>query len=188
MGKRKLETALATYKFKSPVDAEVIWRPYQLRPNAPPEGVPKPPDTPDNPRVGSRLKAAGAAVDIDFTGKTDRSPNTLVAHGLLDYALERRGPKGQNEVQEALFRAYFTDGVYPDVEGATSVAVSCGMDREDVAAALSDGDRVRRVQEEVYRNYNAVDGGVPFFLFNGRPAFSGAQDPSSFHNVFDKLL
>lgn len=110
-----------------------------------------------------------------------------MAHTLLDYALERRGPTGQNEVQEALFRAYFTDGIYPDVEGATTVAVSCGMDGGEVAAALRDPARLKKVQEEVYRNYQAVEGGVPFFLFNGRPAFSGAQDPAMFHQVFDQL-
>eukprot|EP00567_Pseudictyota_dubia_P015701 CAMPEP_0197456602 /NCGR_PEP_ID=MMETSP1175-20131217/43824_1 /TAXON_ID=1003142 /ORGANISM="Triceratium dubium, Strain CCMP147" /LENGTH=211 /DNA_ID=CAMNT_0042990723 /DNA_START=57 /DNA_END=692 /DNA_ORIENTATION=+ len=188
--KRKLEKALATYRSSGggSVEAEVIWRPYQLRPQAPPEGVPKPPDTPDNPRVGRRLKEAGEPVGINFTGKTDRSPNTLVAHALLDYTLEKAGHQKQNEVQEALFKGYFTDGVYPDVDGATSIGVSCGLDEQEVKAALTDEAGLKKVQETVYRNYNLVDGGVPFFIINGRGAFSGAQDPSTFHRVFDRLL
>ena len=52
---------------------------YQLRPNHPPEGVLKAPDTPDNPRVGQRMREMGEANGIKFTGKCDRSPNTLLA-------------------------------------------------------------------------------------------------------------
>ena len=83
----------------------------------------KPPNTPDNPRVGRHLKTAGEAVRINFTGLTDRSPNTLVSHALLEYALEKHGQKKQNEVQEALFQGYFTDGVYPDLSNVASIGV-----------------------------------------------------------------
>lgn len=64
-------------------DVTINWVPYQLRPQHPPEGVAKPPDTPDNPRVGQRMKAMGAADGINFTGKCDRSPNTLLSHVLM---------------------------------------------------------------------------------------------------------
>lgn len=134
------------------------------------------------------MKMAGEAVGIDFTGKTDRSPNTLVAHALLEYALENHGPEKQNEVQEALFKGYFTDGVYPDVSNATAIAVSCGLDGEEVGRALVDEGRLRKVREAVRRNYDAVDGGVPTFVVNGRRVFSGAQDPSTFHRAFGMLL
>ena len=71
----------------------VIWRPFLLRPNEPLEGTPKAPNTPDNPRVGVQLKAAGAAAGIDFTGKTDRAPNTLLAHSLLSHVLDTEPQK-----------------------------------------------------------------------------------------------
>ena len=69
MGKRKLEEAITrcpSYTF------DVSWEPYFLRPNMPEEGIEKAPNTPDNPRVGARMKQAGASVGIDFTGKCDR--------------------------------------------------------------------------------------------------------------------
>lgn len=188
VGKRKLETALKTYP-GGPIEAQVTWRPYQLRPDAPLEGVLKSPNTPSNPRVPPRLKAAGAAVGIDFTGKTDRSPNTLLSHLLLDYALEEHGWEKQNEVQEILFQSYFTDGVFPDEENLISLAGKCGMDRTKVEATLQDEKLLEKVRKEVKANYGAVHGqGVPFFILNGRPAFSGAQDPATFHRVFDLLL
>lgn len=166
----------------------MIWRPYQLRPQAPEAGVPKPPDTPDNPRVGRRLKSAGEAVGIDFSGKTDRSPNTLVAHALLEHALEKGGSEKQNEVQEALFKAYFTDGIYPDVDSVKSIGVSCGLDAYGVESALTDATTLKQVQQKVHQNYGVVDGGVPTFIINNQPAFSGAQDPATFHRAFDSML
>jgi predicted DsbA family dithiol-disulfide isomerase len=69
VGKRKMETAMAMFPQHT---FAVTWQPFLLRPNAPREGVLKAPDTPDNPRVGARMKGAGQAVGIDFTGKCDR--------------------------------------------------------------------------------------------------------------------
>eukprot|EP00615_Pteridomonas_danica_P018520 CAMPEP_0114407662 /NCGR_PEP_ID=MMETSP0102-20121206/22093_1 /TAXON_ID=38822 ORGANISM="Pteridomonas danica, Strain PT" /NCGR_SAMPLE_ID=MMETSP0102 /ASSEMBLY_ACC=CAM_ASM_000212 /LENGTH=49 /DNA_ID=CAMNT_0001574207 /DNA_START=194 /DNA_END=343 /DNA_ORIENTATION=+ len=46
----------------------------------PEDGTPKSPATPDNPRVGTRLKNAGLNSNINFTGLTDRAPNSIEAH------------------------------------------------------------------------------------------------------------
>ena len=138
--------------------------------------------------MGRRLKSAGEEVGIDFTGKTDRSPNTLAAHALLEYALEKGGSQKQNDVQEALFRGYFTEGVYPDVTNLKAIGSSCGLDGNDVSEYLNDESNLKKVQQKVQQNYNIVDSGVPCFIINDRRAFSGAQDPSTFHQVFDMLL
>ena len=94
-------------------EVEVVWKPFLLRPTMPVEGVEKTPATPDNPRVNPRLKEAGESVGIDFTGLTDRYPNSVDAHRLLAFALRTAGSAAQGELSEALFKAYFTDGVYP---------------------------------------------------------------------------
>jgi predicted DsbA family dithiol-disulfide isomerase len=194
VGKRKLETALKTYSNKNIVDAQIIWKPYQLRPGTPIEGTPKEPDTPDNPRVGLRLKGAGASVGIDFTGKTDRTPNTLLAHVLLEYTLDKYGWKMQNEMQEAIFQSYFTDGIFLSKENLVSIATKVLGDkknnsRHEIEFALEDESLIQKARDEIMKNLQKNRGhGVPFFMFNGRHAFSGAQDPKSFHQVFDYLL
>jgi len=134
------------------------------------------------------MKAAGQAAGIDFTGKTDRSPNTLDAHVLLDYVLEEGGPAKQNEVQERLFKAYFTDGVFPDKENLTRLATECGLDGDKIKEALEDDGRRYRTEGIIAENSKRVVGGVPYFIFNGRPAFSGARPPEAFHEVFNILL
>ena len=152
-------------------------------------GVAKAPDTPDNPRVGARMKSGGLAVGIDFTGKTDRYPNTFDAHVLLDYVLDEHGPTMQNKMQERLFKAYFTDGIFPDKDNlARLLANECGLDSNKAKEALEDDGRRYKVKGIISENSQRVTGGVPYFIINGRPVFSGARGPEVFHEVFNMLL
>ena len=79
MGKRNLESAIAALPPSAP-PVSVGWKPFFLRPNMPPGGVEKGPGN----RVGDRLKQAGAQVGIDFTGLTDRYPNTVKEPSIND--------------------------------------------------------------------------------------------------------
>lgn len=159
-----------------------------LRPNTPSEGRPKPPNTPDNPRVGRHMKAAGASVGIDFTGKCDRTPNTLLGHTLLEFALENHGIATQNELAERIFKMYYTDGIFPDANNLSTVGQECGLKKGDIEAVLNDDERLEKTQVAINRNARKIRSGVPFFVFNGQPSFSGAQDPSTFHQIFDQLV
>jgi predicted DsbA family dithiol-disulfide isomerase len=187
VGKRNLETAIR----QSPqYDVTVRWKPYQLRPDNPREGVEKAPNTAENPRVGARMKQAGQSVGIDFTGKCDRSPNTLYAHTLLAYVADKHGFAAQNKVQERLFQAYFTDGHYPSIDNlCTLVAEVQDIDPPvDVPAlrrVFEEAELEKTVAQEVRQN-SKVANGVPFFYFNGKPAFSGAQPPAAFAECFEK--
>mmetsp|Transcript_69945 Transcript_69945/g.145828 ORF Transcript_69945/g.145828 Transcript_69945/m.145828 type:complete len:193 (-) Transcript_69945:337-915(-) len=189
-----MEAAIARF----PNDNFVInWKPYFLRPNHPRDGVAKSPDTPENPRVGQRMKAAGLAVDIDFTGKCDRSPNSIFAHCLLAYALDKHGPQVQGAVQERLFHGYFTAGIYPDVDNLVALVTRMAeeekagegkgtlsaLDPAEVRRVLESGELEQQIMQEA-KKYSTQVQGVPFFYINGQPAFSGAQDPNTFAEVF----
>ena len=169
----------------SSYDFTVRWLPFLLRPEMPLEGKPKPPDTPDNPRAGARLKAAGNAVGIDFTGKTDRSPNTIAAHTLLSHALETRGPEVQDALAEVIFRHYFTDGLYPDSENLLTAAKEVGLDEAAALTALADNSLQEKAKEEALKMSRKGIHGVPYFFINGNAAFSGAQDPETFKKAFE---
>ena len=82
MGKRNLESAIAALPPSAP-PVSVGWKPFLLRPNMPPDGVDKGPGN----RVNPRLKQAGANVGIDFTGLTDRYPNTIKEKTLNDFRM-----------------------------------------------------------------------------------------------------
>jgi len=184
VGKRNLETALK--QSNRPVsDVKVIWKPFQLRPNSPEEGRLKAPDTPENPRVGHHLREAGNRVGIDFTGKTDRAPNTLKAHTLLRFALEQQEILNdftiQNQLSEVLFRKYFTDGEFVGDENILAAAAAeVGLDRKEALKYMANESNLRKVRLEAKENSARGVSGVPTFFFNGVPAFSGAQPPERF--------
>lgn len=154
----------------------------------PPDGRLKQ-ETDPKKRAGARLKAAGARAGIDFTGLTDRSPNSTLAHSLMKHVLDTDGPNTQNKLSEILFRHYFTDGRYPNAENVRDAAVEAGVKDVDAAmAAALDRSVQDSVKQEV--RYYSSEGvsGVPFFIVDGKPAFSGAQPKEMFRSVLEQAL
>lgn len=124
------------------------------------------------------MKAAGKAVGIDFTGKCDRAPNSVGAHTLLKYF---EGKASQNHLQEVLFRKYFTDGLYPDANNLRAAAEEAGAeDLDEAMAYVASKDANKAVAAEAAGYSRQGVNGVPFFVFNGEPQFSGAQPVSTF--------
>lgn len=165
---------------------DVTWEPYFLRPNMPEEGIEKAPDTPENPRVGARMKQAGAAVGINFTGKCDRAPNTMKAHCLSEYIKNKHGNELQNQFQEKVFEAYFTTGLYPSIDNLISLLPSIGLSDDEANKArevLESGELENTVASKASRFSRQIRG-VPFFIINNEPAFSGAQDVNTFVSLF----
>lgn len=145
----------------------------------PEEGMEKP-GGPGRHQVGDRLRQGGQAAGIDFTGLCPRAPNTVKAHALLTHVLETSGAAKQDQLQEVLFRNYFTDGTYPDVENLVAAAEEVGVSGGDARTVLEDGRYESRVRTEAAQASRSGISGVPYFSFNGKPAFSGAQPPASF--------
>ena len=173
----------------SPADVSISWRPFFLRPNTPKEGTPKDPNTPPERRASPRLKAAGAKVGIDFTGLTDRYPNSTTVHTLMAYALEHDGAGVQNALAEVTFRHYFTDGKYPNDENLRAAAVEAGVKDPDAAMTYANDPTNQAVMKNEARFYSSQGvSGVPFFIINGKPAASGAQPPSHFKSLLEQAL
>lgn len=146
-------------------------------------GIAKAPHTPDNPRVGQRLKAAGASVGIDFTGLCDVYPNTVRAHVLLSLAADR--PNIQDKLADKLFYGYYTAGDSPsDVDTLLKYAKEVGLEEKLVTDALENPAYAQQVMKEASASSRAGISGVPYFFLNGQPYFSGAQSPSKFIGSF----
>ena len=170
----------------------VRWLPFLLRPDEPRDGTPKAPDTPDNRRVGVRLKQAGSSVGIEFTGMTDRSPNTIEAHALLDFALQHEQQGGadavglQNRLMEVLFRQYFTDGIYPDAIALRAAAEEVGLNVDAAMAFCGDESNWEVIRKADLGYKQAGIQGVPYFVVNGAGVFSGAQPPTELVTAFEE--
>jgi predicted DsbA family dithiol-disulfide isomerase len=176
---------MAMDEVKDKYDFKVGWKPFLLRPNMPMTGKAKPPNTPDNPRVNPRMKAAGAAVGIDFTGLCDVYPNTVRAHVLLSLVADR--PDIQDKLADNIFYGYYTAGENPnDIGTLLTYAKGVGLEEKSVADALENPAKRQQVMKEASLASQQGISGVPYFFLNSQPYFSGAQSPSAFVKAFQQ--
>ncbi len=182
VGLRRLEKALALYAERHPQSPppEVNWHPFQLNPDLAPEGI----DRGEYVRtkfgsraaeVYDRVKAVGLSEGIAFNFEgIARQPNTRVAHSLI--AVAEPGA-AQNRVVQALFDAYFiANRDLTDAHTLAQVAREAGLDEQRVAQALNDADLHAQVSQSDERARSVGISGVPFFIFNGEYAVSGAHE------------
>ena len=187
IGKRRFERAQAG----RPTDLAVEWRPFQLNPDMPAEGV-------DRMRylvakfgseervaeIFSAIEQAGEAEGIEFVfERIARTPNTVDSHRLIEYAGAR---DAQDGVVESLFHRYFERGEDIGDRGVlTAAGVDGGLDEDDLRRYLDGDDGVDDVKKESEAASRAGISGVPCFIFDGRYAISGAQPPDVFERVFE---
>jgi predicted DsbA family dithiol-disulfide isomerase len=173
IGKRRLKKAVAAVD--QPV--KVRWCPFQLNPQMPKEGISRREyrikkfgSWERSLELDAKVIAVGQAEGIQFNfDKIGRTPNTLDAHRLIWLAGRQNV---QDEVVEALFRAYFTDGrEISNLATLIDVVAEAGLDRGAAEAFLHEGDGMEAVNET--RRFR-VDG-VPFFIVNGEITLAGAQ-------------
>ena len=179
VGKRRLEAAVAS----AGLAVELHWRPFQLDPTIPPAGLDRTAyltgkfgslDKIDT--IHRRLTETGLEVGLPFRFEAiTRAPNTLDAHRVIRWAAS---DGVQDAVVEALFRAYFVEGQdIGDGKTLVRIAGSCRMDENRVHRLLASGTDLSEVREEIATAGRLGVSGVPFFIFAGRFAVPGAQNP-----------
>ena len=189
IGKRKLELALAELAVREPgLAVEQRWHPFQLNPDLPPEGIPR--EEYLDAKFGGKTRAAeiysrvrrvGADVGISFDfDRISRQPNTLDAHRLIAWAQQRGDANATDLLLERLFRAYFIEGrLLSDREELVRIASDAGLPEDEARLLLASATGLSDVEAED-REARAVGiSGVPFFIFNGKTAVSGAHEPQT---------
>jgi predicted DsbA family dithiol-disulfide isomerase len=192
VGKRRFEKALAL--LGPDFRARVTWRPFELNPDMPTEGIPR-----DEYRIrkfgsldysrqlDAQLASAGVGDGIAFRHDLmKRTPNTFAAHRLI-WLAAREGV--QYALVEILFRAYFTEGRdVGDFDTLAELAAGAGMDRDRVRAFLDSDEGAEDVRRDEAVAQRAGISGVPAFIANGYLLFSGAQQPETIAQVLRKVV
>lgn len=189
IGKHRLDSALAELQDPS---IEVVWRPYQLYPQLPPEGVPRAAFM--KARFGSaaeagdvyqrvRAEAEAEGLNLDFEAIAT-APNTLRAHRLLSWS---EGSGRQHALAEELFRRYFTQGRdVGDVEELAAAASAVDLDGAAALDMLSGADETDKVMAELALARSAGISGVPCFVLDGRFAIPGAQPVDTMRQLIER--
>ncbi len=190
VGKRRLEAALGTLSL--PNDVQLSWRPFELNPEMPAEGITRAEyraqkfGTDRAAELDRNMTAIGREVGINFAFDCmQRTPNTRLAHRLI-WEAGRQGR--QNAIIDRLFRAYFEEAL--DIGSADvlkGLASEAGLEPGSVERVLADSASLDAVVELEQQGYSMGIQGVPFFIVMGKYGISGAQPPELWREALPKI-
>jgi predicted DsbA family dithiol-disulfide isomerase len=186
IGRRRLGEALTLYAEKEPGFRTLVsWHPFQLNPDLPLEGIDRRAyleakfGGPERAaQIYERVCAAGRTVGIDFAfDRIQRQPNTRDAHRLISWA---QSLGSAEDLVERLFRAYFLEGRFVgDRAVLADIAGEAGLSADDARAYLDSDAGADNIEAMDRRVRELGVTGVPFFIFDGRVAVSGAHEAPS---------
>jgi len=180
IGKRRFEAAFELFEHRD--SATVVWRSFELDPNAPRTaqqpvremltakyGV----SLAEADQMQSRVAGIAAQEGLDYRLDLTRRTNTFDAHRLLHHA---KSLGKQAEMKERLMKAYFMEGAAPgDLETLVALAAETGLDALAAREILESGAFADDVRADEERAARLGIRGVPFFLAAGQFGASGAQ-------------
>jgi predicted DsbA family dithiol-disulfide isomerase len=180
VGKRRLESALA--RFPSRDEVEVVWRSFELDPDAPrrrhgsaAEHLAQKYGMSEAQVAASwaRLTELAAADGLEYHLDRTQGGSSFDAHRLIHLGAEHGR---QDEVKERFLRAYFTEG---EAIGEPSVlrrlAIEAGLPADDTDDVLATDRFAAEVRADEDRARLLGINGVPFFAIDERYGVSGAQ-------------
>lgn len=169
---------------------EVVFRPYLLEPDAPPEGA----DLREQlgrkygaarvPEMFERVSRAGAGYGVTFAwDRVRRAPNTVGSHALIAHAPEAR----RRALVDALHRAYFEEGQdIGSAEVLVAIATAAGLEGAAARRAVADAGGIATVRREAAAARARGIRAVPHFVIGDR-TLSGARPHEDFYSAMYAL-
>ena len=200
IGKRHLETALESFRAEHPdTEVQVVWRAYELDPAAPRHvddspaessaqmlsrkyGMPLAEAEAGQEQMAARFRELG----LEFDWRAAKVCSTFDAHRLAVLAAEHGK---SDEVDEAVRTAHFTDGrAISDPAVLRGIGIAAGLPAEDVDRLLAGDELADRVRADIETARGIGVKGVPFFVFDGTLAVSGAQPVEVFGQALERAF
>ncbi len=190
IGKKRLEKAINDYKN---IEFKQIWRPFQLNPGMPPDGMDR------QEYLISKFGSADAAktiydniydeglvegINFNFDSILT-TPNSFNSHRLLALAYKQGI---QENVLDSLFESYFLNGEdIGDPNILLDIAIKHQIDAEDFKTYLSDQENIEPLANEEIEARKMGINSVPTFIVNKQIVINGAQTSENFDIIFKKL-
>lgn len=189
IGKRRLDAALK--EFADPTVA-VLWKPFQLTPELPPEGVDRKAymekkfGAESAREMQAHITELGRADGIDFQfERIEYSPNTFHAHRLIWNA---RQEGHQDTAVEALFRAYFIEGRnIGDQAVLADIGREIGISEDRLHSFTQRNEGAEETKQEISEAYQRGITLVPYFTINQDHWIEGADTVETFVQAFRML-
>ena len=191
IGKRRLEAALSNFAQRDSV--QVVWRSFELDPNAPRQR----PGTLEemlaqkyrvSPQqaaaMNARVTAIAREAGLEYRLANARPGNTFDAHRLLHFADSKRLG---DRAAERIMRAYFSESLPVGERAALArLAPEFGIAESEALAVLESDTWSADVRADEARAAALGVSGVPFFLFDGKTAITGAQPVEAFAEALQR--
>lgn len=192
IGEKHLSMALENFEGKD--DVEIIWRSFELTPDAPKEPTMSGPQwlaeskgmaPAQVEQMLTGLAQRAEAIGLEFNWRDQIIANTFDAHR-VGHAARDAGLGTQWDA--ALKHAYFTEGEnVASPETMREVGEQVGLDTSLIDDVLATEKYADSVNEEIQAARQMGINGVPFFVFDGKLAVSGAQPPEVFTQALNEV-
>lgn len=192
LGKRNFEAAVKQFSGEDQVKTE--WKSFQLNPALGTEGMSTLAYLSEMRGMQEAqvrasfegIRSAGEEKGIVFNFDRAVIVNTAAAHRLIQLAKEKG--KG-DEAEELLFKAHFTDGKnVSDPEVLQEIGEELGLSAAEAESAQTDPRYGQGLDRDLYEARQIGVRGVPFFVFDGKYAVSGAQPSEVFLQTLDRVM
>jgi predicted DsbA family dithiol-disulfide isomerase len=172
-------------KLRKEYDLDVDWRPFFLRPETPPEGMPLPAHIRErikDPNEPLKLRAAREGLKMV---RGDVIPSTRRAHEAAEFA---RAHGKLEPLHAALLRRYWEEGqdLYR-MDVLRGAAVDAGLDPDELQEALESGTYRDAVEKGIDEARELGIHAVPTFIFDDKLAVQGAQELPVFRSAMEQL-
>lgn len=191
IGKRRFEDALQQFAHKDEVEVE--WKSFQLNP-----------DMKTDPSLNINQYLADAkGWNLDYAQQMNNHVTEMAAQVGLTYDFDKAvvansfnahrlghlaKKHGLGEAaEEALFKAYFTDGKnIDDQDTLIDLGVSIGLNTDEIKQTLLSDAFADEVKHDLSEAQQLGIQGVPFFVMNNKYGVSGAQAVPVFSETLEK--
>ncbi len=191
IGKRKFEAALV--EFPNRDNIQLVWKSFQLAPEMKTDTTKsiheylsehKGFSLQEAKQMNDHVTQLASEVGLIYNFDKSIVANSFNAHRFTHFA-KQNGK--QNEAEEKLFQAYFTEGKNIDnYSTLIQLGAEIGLDTTALKTVLESEMYADEVKQDVYEAKQVGVRGVPFFVFNRKYAVSGAQESQLFLQTLEK--
>lgn len=192
IGKRHFELALKELDFAD--ELEIEWKSFQLDPTIPKmenhvnayqyladaKGI----SFEESKAMHNNVVISAKHVGLTYNFDKAIVANSFDAHRLIQFA--KTVGKG-DQAEEALFQAYFTDGIdIANIDSLKSIGLRIGLTEGDLNRVLYSDEYSYNVSQDIQEGQNLGLRGVPFFVIDRKYGISGAQPVEIFVETLKK--
>jgi predicted DsbA family dithiol-disulfide isomerase len=161
------------------LNARLRWLPFELHPETPPEGAPKPVPPEAWPAVRERLHRFADAVGLPID-PPERNLNSRFALETGELIRERSGDDAAGKFHFDVSRAFFAERAdISKIETIVPIAERYGVVRDDVMAAWHEHRYAWNVDDFMEAAFAAGVSGVPAIGWPQRIAVVGMREPDA---------